>query len=225
LQAKQHQYQIEMSANSGTNSAVDEKRHTLFDLRKLFCSFRGRCFSPTTCFTGIIINEADDADLEPAESISRLDMCNLIDDLHSDDPVNGYDTLLSPQAEVIYNKMWSESLGTQQGQNARRNPTLGYVRDKLSNFQPTMVCNFGFKNPHSWRGIYMDVAFEPATNITVDEMLTAIDEACSRAFTGYKGGEFYFNLQTPIHISEVGTSYDDKYWMDCLLNELDESQE
>lgn len=52
------------------------------------------------------------------------------------------------------------------------------------------VLKLGFRDPYSYRGIYSEVAFEPAENISVGEMLEAAKSALGTTYTGWKGGEF-----------------------------------
>jgi len=66
----------------------------------------------------------------------------------------------------------------------------------------------GFKNPHSWRGIYAELAFEPADNVTIEAMLKDAESAIGPTFQGWKGGDYTYDRETPVHISKEGESYD-----------------
>jgi hypothetical protein len=48
---------------------------------------------------------------------------------------------------------------------------LSDVIDFLEKYDPATPVRFGFGCPNSYRGYYEDVAFEPADNTTVGEML------------------------------------------------------
>ena len=54
----------------------------------------------------------------------------------------------------------------------------------------TIVCPIGFHRPHSYRGYYEDVAFEPKADVTVAEMLASAKSALGQTFYGWKGGEY-----------------------------------
>ena len=78
--------------------------------------------------------------------------------------------------------------------------------DKLEKINPDTVCKRGFNNPHSYRGCYDQLAFEPVNNITVGEMLDVAKEALYSTYTGWKGGEFTMDLFTDCHIANKGTT-------------------
>lgn len=66
------------------------------------------------------------------------------------------------------------------------------------------VLKFGFNNPHSYRGDYYDLAFEPAQNVTVASMLACAKAAVGETYRGYKGGDFTMSEWTSVHLSEWG---------------------
>jgi hypothetical protein len=78
------------------------------------------------------------------------------------------------------------------------------------------VVEHGFYNPHSWRGSYEELAFEPTKNVTIQSMLDCAKEALGKTYEGYKGGDFKMKEYTDIHISEYGSS-DDFVW-EFLIN-------
>lgn len=59
----------------------------------------------------------------------------------------------------------------------------------------------GLGDPHSYRGYYDQLAFEPAENITVEEMLEKAESALESTFEGYKGGEFLMEEHTKVYIA------------------------
>ena len=63
-------------------------------------------------------------------------------------------------------------------------------------------------DPHSYRGYYSDLAFELVeTKTTVKEFLAlCINECIDATFEGYKGGDFTMGADTPLWLSEYGTS-------------------
>lgn len=62
----------------------------------------------------------------------------------------------------------------------------------------------GFNHPHSYRGYYTDLAFEPRENTTVGEMLGCAKEALGKTYSGYKGGDFKMGEYTDVWLSEYG---------------------
>jgi hypothetical protein len=85
---------------------------------------------------------------------------------------------------------------------------LGELIAALEAEDPAKVVPHGFTNPHSWRGDYMDLAFEPARNVTVAAMLADAREALGNTYQGYKGGEYTMTEHTDCWLSEYGTSTD-----------------
>lgn len=84
---------------------------------------------------------------------------------------------------------------------------LGRLINELAEADQDYVAKFGFRTPHSWRGDYMQLAFEPAENVTVASMLANARSALGATFIGYKGGYFTMNEDTDCYIDGYG-SYD-----------------
>jgi hypothetical protein len=82
--------------------------------------------------------------------------------------------------------------------------TLGELIARLEAANPNQVVHHGFTNPHSYRGDYMDLAFEPAANITVADMLAAARSALGTTFQGWKGGDFTMTDHTWCWLSQEG---------------------
>ena len=66
------------------------------------------------------------------------------------------------------------------------------------------VVPWGFGEPDSYRGYYEDVAFEPASNVTIAGMLRHAESALGATFEGYKGGDFLMDENTRCWVSEHG---------------------
>ncbi len=81
---------------------------------------------------------------------------------------------------------------------------LSTVIDWLKTRSPEEIPPLGFCNPHSYRGDYAQVAFEPTTGVSVAEMLESCNKALENVFTGWKGGEFTYDLFTQCWLSQVG---------------------
>ena len=84
--------------------------------------------------------------------------------------------------------------------------TLDDLIAALETADLTQVCPVGFTNPHSYRGYYDELAFAPASNITVGEMLTAARSARDHWFTGWKGGDFQMTGDTDCWLSLEGSA-------------------
>ncbi|MGW7087583.1 hypothetical protein ACWGH2_29360 [Streptomyces sp. NPDC054871] len=87
--------------------------------------------------------------------------------------------------------------------------TLAELITALEAADPSRVVPHGFNNPHSYRGYYDELAFEPARDITVREMLDAARSALYTTFQGYKGGDYVMHGHTDVWLSEHGTASGD----------------
>ena len=58
----------------------------------------------------------------------------------------------------------------------------------------------GLGNPHSWRGSYDELAFEPVDNTTIGEMLECANQCIGKVFEGWKGGTYAMDGATEIHV-------------------------
>lgn len=81
---------------------------------------------------------------------------------------------------------------------------LGEVIEILEMFPGDKVVKRGFNNPHSYRGFYERLAFEPADFVTINSMLHCCAEAEGRTYSGWKGGEYRMNLKSLVHIAVEG---------------------
>ena len=82
-----------------------------------------------------------------------------------------------------------------------------YLRElinELSQHDPAVVVRQGFDSPHSYRGYYDHLAFEPATNVSIGSMLAAAEEANGSTYQGWKGGDFTMGDWTPCHLAYMG---------------------
>lgn len=65
----------------------------------------------------------------------------------------------------------------------------------------------GFTYPHSYRGDYMDLAFEVAYDVPIREMLADARSALGSTFQGWKGGYYTMGQHTDVWlVTEEGTS-------------------
>jgi len=83
--------------------------------------------------------------------------------------------------------------------------TLGDIIKTLRAEDPRKVCPLGFLHPHSYRGYYDELAFEPAEHVSVAEMLRAAESALGATYEGWKGGSFTMDARTEVWLAEVGS--------------------
>jgi hypothetical protein len=87
--------------------------------------------------------------------------------------------------------------------------TLQELIDKLSECDPSTILGRGFDNPHSYRGDYTAIAFEPALNVSIGKMLKCAEESINRSFCGWKGGEFVMYPETEVYLAVMGDASED----------------
>lgn len=59
----------------------------------------------------------------------------------------------------------------------------------------------------SYRGYYADLALEPtSTPITAEQLYVKLKQAHGTTFTGYKGGDFEMDGDTPLWVAEYGST-------------------
>lgn len=81
---------------------------------------------------------------------------------------------------------------------------IAYLESK----DATTVLSHGFAHPHSYRGDYAELAFEPAENVTVDAMLRDARGALGATYTGYKGGDYRMADYTDVYLAAYGSTGD-----------------
>ena len=87
---------------------------------------------------------------------------------------------------------------------------LGQLREVFDNMEDkSFVFTEGFYTPHSYRGYYNELAFEPAANNQVRDIQEALEQAYTDAFTGYKGGTYEYSSTTSCHLSWIGEAGDE----------------
>jgi len=99
------------------------------------------------------------------------------------------------------------------------NTTLGDLIEWLEKQDQDLIVKDGFGSPHSDRGDYSELAFTPAPEATISDMLMFARSAVGATFTGWKGGDFRMEKYTPVYIGEYGTCGEPitpthfKYWL------------
>lgn len=84
--------------------------------------------------------------------------------------------------------------------------TLIKVLSEAQKKTPGRILKYGFNKPHSWRGIYAELAFEPKEDVPIDNMLSDAKSALGQTFTGYKGGDNTMGEFTEAHLCYYGES-------------------
>lgn len=79
---------------------------------------------------------------------------------------------------------------------------LGDLIEVLQAEDPAKVCPDGFATPHSWRGDYYELAFDPAQNVTVASMLAHARSAVGATYEGWKGGDYTMDLDSDCYLAE-----------------------
>lgn len=82
--------------------------------------------------------------------------------------------------------------------------TLAELITALEAADPERVCPIGFADPHSYRGNCRYLAFEPAANVTVADMLASARSANGTTYEGWKGGDYTMGPSTNVHLATRG---------------------
>lgn len=83
--------------------------------------------------------------------------------------------------------------------------TLGELITELKKLPPEQKLNFALYYPHSYRGYYKELAFEPCVDaVTVGELLADAERANGTTFCGWKGGDFLMTEETTVWIAFEG---------------------
>lgn len=83
---------------------------------------------------------------------------------------------------------------------------LGDLITRLEQEDPTRVLTIGFHAPHSYRGYYEELAFEPREDATIATMLSDAQNAVGRIYEGYKGGAYRMHRYTSVWLAYYGCS-------------------
>ena len=84
--------------------------------------------------------------------------------------------------------------------------TLGKLIQRLGDMPGHQQLCGCLYQPHSYRGYYDDVAFE-YDSLAVQQasgLLSICLETLNRVFTGYKGGEYTYDIGTPVWVARWG---------------------
>lgn len=84
--------------------------------------------------------------------------------------------------------------------------SLADIITALEAEDPTRILPIGFDGPHSYRGDYADLAFEPAADISIGDMLAAARSAVNATYEGWKGGDYTMDVSSDCWLSTEGHS-------------------
>lgn len=71
-----------------------------------------------------------------------------------------------------------------------------------------IIVPMGFNNPHSYRGDYSCLAFEPKKNVTIGDMLKDARKSIGSIHRGWKGGDYIMSEYTDVYLAETGKTGD-----------------
>lgn len=97
---------------------------------------------------------------------------------------------------------------------------LGEYIARLERENPDKKVPMGLGKPHSWRGSYDELSFEPVKDTTVGEMLADARSAVGKTFIGWKGGEYTMTEFTRINVDFRGKWSDGSQLLEMLLDLL-----
>lgn len=76
----------------------------------------------------------------------------------------------------------------------------------LEEADPDLILPDGFHDPHSYRGYYEQLAFQPARHVKVSDMLADARSAVGTMYQGYKGGDYLMTEHSVVNIAPYGQS-------------------
>lgn len=83
---------------------------------------------------------------------------------------------------------------------------LAHLIEFLEKQDSDTPVKMGFNNPHSYRGYYSELAFEPCENTTVGEMLECAKSANGATYHGWKGGEYEMSDWSDVYLAQEGST-------------------
>lgn len=88
--------------------------------------------------------------------------------------------------------------------------TLDGLIRALEEADQSYTAPIGLGRPHSHRGDYSQLAFSPAENVSVSEMLGHARDALGSTFFGWKGGEFVMHGYVYCYLDHEGEADGDR---------------
>lgn len=75
---------------------------------------------------------------------------------------------------------------------------------RLKGYNPNTVVRQGFSNPHSYQGIYEDLAFEPVSNVSIGYLIEVAKSANGMTCFGNSGEEHVMDGFSFVHLAYRG---------------------
>ncbi|MEV5677266.1 hypothetical protein [Streptomyces sp. NPDC052179] len=94
--------------------------------------------------------------------------------------------------------------------------TLDDLIDALCAPNQALVLPRGFTTPHSYRGFFDELAFEPMEGVSVGAMLGDAWSARGETFTAHKGGEYTMTGDTPCWLALHGSNGGEEFTPELL---------
>lgn len=102
---------------------------------------------------------------------------------------------------------------------------LKQFKEHIESSPSGTVFQYGISEPFSWRGVYSQVAFEVLDSpMSREGILEVINEAYTKTFTGYKGGSFTYDDDTPVNFENDRGSWTDGDYTARWIAKLDQSE-
>lgn len=126
-------------------------------------------------------------------------------------------TYLNKMLQISRDKSFENSPQITLGELIKQIEEVGAKRE-INGEDKTICFDFGYSYPttlDSWRGSYNELALgykftgrgnydENFTEPTAESLLTELKSAIGKVYTGWKGGEFIMNENTPLWVSNPG---------------------
>lgn len=84
--------------------------------------------------------------------------------------------------------------------------TLGELIKYLEKQDQSFIAPEGLSYPHSYRGYYECLAFEPKSDVKVADSLELARKCLGKTFHGYKGGQYLMNEYTDVYLARYGST-------------------
>lgn len=109
--------------------------------------------------------------------------------------------------QKLMNVMSDSARGTRSNYHLTLGEAIKYLSDLPDNIVVTVDVGGSLNNPHSYRGYYSDLSFEPTNGmVTSGEFLSMLQSSLDKTFEGYKGGDFVMSENTPLWFSGYGNT-------------------
>lgn len=89
-------------------------------------------------------------------------------------------------------------------ERAETQMTIEDLLARLDDMEPDVMLD-GLGYPHSYRGYYSDLALQPLPErVPVAQLAIEVSSVLGTELTGYKGGEYLMQKDTPVWVSHHG---------------------